>query len=668
MTSLRMRQIHLDFHTSAPIGAVGEAFDGTRFAETLRRAHVNHVNLFAKCHHGFSYHDTRVGTRHPGLRFDLLRAQVDACTAADITVQIYVSAGWDELMMHRRPDWRRVGADGQFVMFNGRNLEAAWAEACFNTGYLPYLCDQIAEAARLFPEAVGFWLDILHQDDCCCPVCRDEMDARGLDWTRPEDRRIQSVATRQKYLAATMRAARTVRADMPVFHNMGHLPRGDRSLQPYFSHWELESLPTGGWGYDHFPLSASFARRLGKPYLGMTGKFHTMWGEFGGFKTANALRYEAAQMLAFGAAVSIGDQLHPTGALEEPTYRFVGEAFAEVEAKEPWCAGRIEPVVDVAVYSHQGLVRPGQTDMAARHDAEDAGAGRVLLEEHHLFDVIDDAVPFDGYRLVIFPDDIPFDDALAARVRSYLDAGGRVLLTGASGLRPDGGGPALDLGAEWGGASPFAPDFVLPDPALRSDGLSVPMVVYGGSQRLRPTTGRSLGQVFDPYFNRTPRHFCSHQHSPPRPVPSGFAAGVAHGRLATLAHPVFRSYRETGAVFLRRWVGAVIDMMLADDRTLRTSLPSIGRATLNRQPDEARLVLHLLYAPLASRGTWKGRPIEVIEDLPTVTDVAVSVRCERPVRRVRLVPEGIDLPFRAEEGRIAFTIDRFACHRMVEIS
>ena len=40
---------------------------------------------------------------------------------------------------------------------------------------------------------------------------------------------------------------------MPVFHNSGHLTRGKRDILRFFSHLELESLPTGGWGYDDFP-------------------------------------------------------------------------------------------------------------------------------------------------------------------------------------------------------------------------------------------------------------------------------------------------------------------------------------------------------------------------------------------------------------------------------
>jgi hypothetical protein len=661
-----LRQLHLDFHTSPHIPGVGAAFNPATFAAKLDEARVNVVNLFAKCHHGYSYHDTKIGERHPRLGFDLLQAQFDACKARGMDVQIYVSCGWDQLMTHRHPDWRRVGADGQFVCFNGKNLEASWHEVCFNTGYLDYLCDQISEVVTRFPTCDGVWLDILHQDDCCCPVCQDDMQASGLDWLNPDHRRVQSVKSRQKYLKAATQAARVLRADMPVFHNMGHLPRGDRSVQPYYSHWELESLPTGGWGYDHFPMSASFARVIGKPYLGMTGKFHTLWGEFGGFKHPNALKYETSAMLAFGAATSIGDQLHPSGAIDEATYQIIGEAFRAVEAKEPWCIGRIEPVVDIAIYSHQGHDLPGHTDPSARHDLHDGGAARVLLEGHFLFDMIDSEVPLNRYKLVVFPDEILFDDELEGKVQTYLATGGRILLTGRSGQRAF-GGYGLDIGATWHGESPFSPDYVALAEGVRPEPVTTPMVMYAASQRLQLDGGRSLGDVYDPYFNRSPQRFCSHQHTPAQTEASGYIAGVIKGNVAVLAHPVFRLYREVGAVYLRRYIENVINLLLGDSRSIRTSLPSIGRVTVNRQPDEGRLIVHLLYAPLAHRGSFKGRPIEVIEDLPAIIDTSVTLAVHGPVRAVRLVPEGGELTFSSKGHEISFTIERFECHAMVEV-
>ena len=48
-------------------------------------------------------------------------------------------------------------------------------------------------------------------------------------------------------------------------------------------------------------------------HLGMTGRFHTTWGEFGGYKHPNALRYECAVMLAWTYRIALTDRCcrHP---------------------------------------------------------------------------------------------------------------------------------------------------------------------------------------------------------------------------------------------------------------------------------------------------------------------------------------------------------------------
>lgn len=49
---LRFRQIHLHFHTSPHIPAIGEKFDKLRWQQTLQAAAVDSITLFSKCHHG----------------------------------------------------------------------------------------------------------------------------------------------------------------------------------------------------------------------------------------------------------------------------------------------------------------------------------------------------------------------------------------------------------------------------------------------------------------------------------------------------------------------------------------------------------------------------------------------------------------------------------------
>ena len=110
-----------------------------------------------------------------------------------------------------------------------------------------------------------------------------------------------------KYYERVNSTVQNINPEMPIFHNSGYLALNRLDLLKYFSHLELESLPTGGWGYDNFPKTAAFARKTGLEFVGMTGKFHSSWGEFGGLKHPNALRYECAAMIAAGAKCSIGD-------------------------------------------------------------------------------------------------------------------------------------------------------------------------------------------------------------------------------------------------------------------------------------------------------------------------------------------------------------------------
>ncbi len=674
---LRFRQIHLDFHTSPHIPGIGAKFDKKHWQETLQEAAVDSITLFSKCHHGWSYHPTTVGKMHPHLSFDLLRKQYDATKEAGINAPVYLSAGVDNLASYDHPEWREVNKDGTYTGWAQRSLQAGFHMMDFHSPYLDYLCEQIREAVRLFPDCDGIFLDIISQSESCGRWSLDFMKANGLDPLKEEDRKESSRLALEKYYRMTTEAAKSLDSNMPVFHNAGHIPRGRRDILPYFSHMELESLPTGGWGYDHFPMSAKYACNLPYDFLGMTGKFHTTWGEFGGYKHPNALRYECAAMLAFGAKCSVGDQLHPNGTLDESTYHIIGEAYRDVRDKESWCLGSTQ-VFDLAVLS-------SEAESGTHRDApSDEGACRVLLESHFLFGLIDRTMDFAAYKALVLPDDIRIDAELKTKLDAYVAQGGKLILTGESGLWKDRGEFAVDLGAEYEGLSPYFPpndepnrghDYVLPAKELRAGFVNVPQVMYERSHRIRATKGQSLGQIFDPYFNRTWEHFCSHQHTPNHEQPSGFDCGVRHGNILYFAHPVFRHYRAYGAVAYREFIVNAIRAFLGDAPRVSTNLPSTARLSLTHQAAEKRHILHLLYAPTVSRGgvmqlsggnTSGGRSVEVIEDLPSLHDVEVTLQL--PVKSAKLVPQGGEVAIEKSGDRVTLRLPKFSCHQMIELS
>ena len=668
--ALRFRQVHLDFHTSPAIAGVGDKFDKRRWQERLKRGHVDSITLFAKCHHGWSYHPTSVGKLHPHLSFDLLRRQYDATKGIGVNAPLYLSAGYDDLAGDAHPEWRLISPDGAYT--TGSPLVPRFHRLDFHSPYLDYLCEQIREVVKLFPDCDGIFLDIISQAQSCTKWNLRFMQENGLDPTVEADRKESSRRAIEKYFAMSTAAAKSGRADMPVFHNNGHIHPGDTGhYHRYFSHLEIESLPTGGWGYDHFPAAAKYAQNLPHDFLGMTGKFHTTWGEFGGFKHPNALRYECSAMLAFGAKCSIGDQLHPSGELDESTYDLIGDAYREVEAKEPWCRDA-RNVADIGLLAAAAF----HPRVGKEHPA-DTGANRILLEGHFLYTVIDRACDFTAFRLLILPDDVPVDDALKAKLEAYLAQGGCLLLTGSSGLARDGSGFRFDLGAEDHGPSEFEPDYILPREDLRAPYVKTPQVMYLRSRRIKVTSGESLGEVFDPYFNRSYKHFCSHQHTPNKPAPSGFACGVRKGNIVYLAHPVFTIYRRLGATAYRHYATAAIRLLLADDERLTTNLPSTARVSLTTQPAQRRLVLHLLHANTISRGgpfelsggniATRASGVEVIEDFLPLHDIDVSLRVDAPVARVTFEPQGAEVAHDYREGRLHLKIASFVCHQMVAV-
>ena len=237
---------------------------------------------------------------------------------------------------------------------------------------------------------------------------------------------------------------------------------------------------------------------------------------------------------------------------------------------------------------------------------------------------------------------------------------------------------ALELPIEGGAENGLNPDYVKGAPGIAPDFAKTPFVMYLSSRRVKAKAGVSLGGVFDPYFNRDYRHFCSHQHTPNRPEPSGYDAGVMTDDVLYFAHPVFSIYRSYGAVAVQAFVLNALRRFMGDEVPVKLEgMPTTGRVTLMRQQSENRDVLHLLYANTVNRGgggvpvpgeTWPGRSIEVIEELTPIGPIRASVRAEAPVKSVKLVPAGTELPFEQKDGRVVFTVPEFTCHQMVELA
>ena len=646
---LRKRQIHLDFHTSEFV-PVGNNFSKEQFQSALKAGHVDSITVFSKCHHGWSYHPTDVNEMHPTLNFDLLGAQLEACKEIDVNAPVYISAGYDEKEYLKRPEWRWRHSPDKEEQIEYEN-EVHFHLLCFNTGYIEFLCKQIEEVMVKY-NPCGIFLDIIEPKICYCEKCVSDMEALGLDINNEEDRKKFSQITFEKYLRETNAAVRKYSDTATVFHNRGHIPHGEYGYIDSNSHLELESLPTGGWGYDHFPLSAAYVRSMGdREFLGMTGKFHQSWGEFGGFKHPNALIYETSLSVANGAGCSIGDQMHPLSDLNPATYNLVGKAYSLIEEKEPWLNGAVN-VAEIAVLSAEAVT-------GNRNQKTDIGANRMLLENHFLYNFVDETADFSAYKLLILPDSATYTDETVEKIRAYAKNGGKIIAAG-KGLVKD-GRFIFDFGSEYIGKNELNPTFFVPD--FETVNGTPEYVMRCDFHKFKVSGGDIVAHMQNPYFNRTLEHFCSHMHAPNNPEEE-FAGAVISGNVAYIGWNIFTAYATHGHLCFKELFTHVINKLMGDDITVYADVPDKAVVTYTRQETEKRNILHILFAHTTLRGT----NTEIIEDTVPLYNVKCSIKSDKKPSGVALVPSGTELDFDYIDGRVVFTVPEVNIHQMVEIS
>ncbi len=638
MDKMHSRQVHLDFHTSPAIKNVGGAFVEEEFIAALKTGHVNSVTVFSKCHHGYSYHPSKANEMHPGLKFDLLFAELSACKKAGVLAPVYISAGLDEKYAVKHPEHLVRFSSDQTPDFSAPGYHLI----CFNTPYLDTLINQIKEVVTVY-RPVGVFLDICDIRPCRCPFCVASMKEKGYDPGNDADAYKHGREVFFRYLETVDKAVHGIAPETEVFHNAGRIPFCDRDFTKYDTHLELESLPTGGWGYDHFPMTASYSRCLCKEYLGMTGKFHTTWGEFGGFKHPNALIYETSLSLALGAKCSVGDQLHPSGKMDASTYRLIGKAYALVEEKEEFCQN-VTAVSDIAVLSND----------------YPTGANRMLLERKYLFDVVDRYADISGYKLVILPDNVVCGGGLAAKLREYLQRGGRILASGSSGFDENGlflGRGDLKLLRQ----NENKPNYMRP---VSEKGFVNGVTEYHMSTDSYLFECKGFDVVaygVDSYFNRTAEHFCSHRHTP-ADTGSRYPGAVLSDNVGYICWNIFEDYASLGSLHLKELVCYMADRLLGDEKTLTVfGMPDRGIVTLMKQGE--RYVNHLLYAHTSLRG----RNTEVIEDVVPLYNIKEKIKTDRTPKSVKLQPGGENIAFAYDGKYVSFTVPKVYIHQLVTI-
>lgn len=668
MSKLASRQIHLDFHTPVLPFELGKNFDKKQFQQTLLKAEVNSVTLTGRCHHGHIYYQTKLPAQHPQMKKDFLMEQVDACHEIGINAPIYLSVGWDAYAADHHPEWLERKPDGRMYGFEEYGqLKPGWKTLCFNTPYLDYLKEQIKDTIEHFDEKLdGLFFDIVWQDDCCCNDCIKKMSAQGYDPESESDRLAFAKETEQYLKKEIHHTIRNSAPDCPIFFNEGNILPSIRPNLEQYSHLEIESLPSGEWGYQHFPTVVRYAKNLGKEYLGMTGKFHKVWADFGSYKNQAALEYETFLALAHGAKCSIGDQMYPDGTLQEATYTLIGTVYDQVKELESYSLNS-QAITEIAIL-HPGIVAASKEKV----DLSLAGAVNMLNEAHYQFDIVDQWMDWTGYELLILPDKLVLTQDLAEMIERYVEQGGKILASYHSGLIK-GDRFIQSLGLIFTGEHETAPMYGYFDPVLFPKLPKGELVMHGKGTIVQSIDAAIKGEEAAPLVERKYQHYYSHFQAPVGEK-TGNPVVTVNDQTMYYTFPLFEMYKTQGVKAYKELILAGIDHLLNSKKMITSDLPTSADMILNHQKSQKRLILNLLhYIP-----ERRALTLDTIEDkIPLYNQQIELDLCvirnktnldHLIIKQVNQVKSNQTLPFEIVEDKVIFTVPKIDGYEVITMN
>lgn len=163
----------------------------------------------------------------------------------------YISAGLDEKYAIDHPEC--LARDRNEQIRRTRDfMTPGYHLICFNSPYLNMLADEVREMCANY-DVKGVFLDIVKPTKCYCRNCAKLMAEQGLDMMNARDVQFMADKTYVKYTRAMREAVDSVKPGLPIFHNGGRTPRGQRvnstydlnkisSLQAFQAHYSSYDL------------------------------------------------------------------------------------------------------------------------------------------------------------------------------------------------------------------------------------------------------------------------------------------------------------------------------------------------------------------------------------------------------------------------------------------
>lgn len=630
--------IHFDFHAGPDCKEVGRNTTRAMIENIIDRVRPDYLQIDCKGHPGYSSYPTKVGNPVPGFVGDPLRLWREVTAQRGVALYMHYSGVWDGHAV-KNPGWAAADASGK---------PSARATSFWGPYVDQLLIPQLRELAGDYG-IDGVWID----GDC---------------WAAMPD---YSESAVKAFRVATGFDAVPQKPGEP--HWFEWLEFNRQAFRGYLNHYIAEVKRTNptfqicsNWAFtDHMPeavcapvdfisgdyapddsvnsarLAGRFLPRQGKAWDLMAWSFSRKPSPTPGGrmqKTAVQLQREAAVVLALGGGFQAYHKQKRDGSIYDEEMAVMAEVAKFCRERQAICH-HAEAVPQIALLFSTAAHYRTINGLFSRNNARIGGVLQALLDsqqsvelaaEHHL------AGRMGEYPLIIVPEWPYLDPAFKRDLVAYANGGGSLLLIGprTAALFQEELGVTLD-----GNANANAPLFLQHEGAL--------VAVTGNRQPVKLSRDAvSIGAMVATKDGVSP------------PQPAASMTKFGRGKIAATYFSFGAAYTkepsETARAFLAGLVRQIFPNPLVAVEGSREVDVCVAR-------NHGKLLVNLVN----TAGPHRTQPI--IDTIPPVGPLTVTIRVPREPRRVTLEPGGRPLAYDSRNGKIRMTLPELAIHDIIAV-
>lgn len=632
--------LHYDLHPGATDTVLGRDTTYEHIRAMLEKVKPDFVQYDCKGHPGWAGYPTQVGSPSPGIVNDALKIWREVTRDMGIPLSIHYSGVWDTRAIELHPEWARINERGRPDPNNTCRSSAYDAEL---------MIPQLIEAVNNY-DLDGIWIDGENwaSKPCWCDRCKAAFTAQtGLDDIplKQDDADWAAWLAFQRglftqHVANVVAAVHAVKPACMVTSNWMYSVREPEPITAAVDYLSGDFDPA--FGAERASAEARFISGRGKPWDLMAWSFLNTGGQGYTQKPAPHLCQELAVVLAQGGSVFIYDQPQRAGRLT-PWHQ---DLFAEVAA---WCRARKEYCFRTKTLPQVALLH-SESSYYAYNDplfnfgsANQAleGALHALLENGYSVDILNEEALQDRlaeYPMVVVPEAAALPDTLKAALRTYVEGGGRLVLSGAhiaaqfgdlagitersgethTGFVPAGNG-VVTVGGAW--------------QAIDLHGATAVLPLYSGQE---PDV-----HAFD--------------------FPAAAINTMGSGRVLAIPGPIFRAYHAAHYPGVRRFIGDAL-AAIEDAPLIRVQGP--WWIEMSARQKEDRYLIQLVNRGAAGHLALNRNIVEAVPDAGPFT---VTLPIDRRPHRVYLAPDAAGLDWSWENNTLTARIAGLATHNVLVV-